>query len=195
MPNWVENDLRISGPRDELKRFKEVAKGSYLGEEEELCADKFIPYPTEFKKQDELSRKQADKREELKKKLVKEGLSEDKAREEAFKKFPHIKDGYNEGGYSWCIDNWGTKWGFCDVELIEENIGDKEDKYNELFYSFNTAWSPPNPLIKKMGVMFPKLNFDLRYFEQGCGFNGMLRIEKGKVIDDKTGEYFGDRGG
>jgi hypothetical protein len=132
----------------------------------------------------------------LKKKLVKKGMSEDKAREKAWKDIPDVKDGYNQGGYNWCVNNWGTKWGFCDIELVEEIYQKgKDDKCSELFYTFNTAWSPALPLIKKMGKMFPSITFDLRYFEQGAGFNGMYIVNKGKVTQDHSGEYFGDRGG
>lgn len=196
MPNWCDNDLRITGPAKELKRFKDFAKETVDGQEEELSANKFIPYPEKFKKQDELAKKNGEKREELKKKLIKEGMSEDKARQKACTDIPDVKDGYNQGGYSWCCSNWGTKWGFCDIELVEEIYRKgKDDKCSELFYTFNTAWSPAIPVIKKMGKMFPLLTFDLRYFEQGAGFNGMYIVDKGKVIHDKSGEYFGDRGG
>ncbi len=62
-------------------------------------------------------------------------------------------------------------------------------------YHFDTAWSPPEPLVKKMGELSPDLTFDLRYFEGLMQFNGILRIENGQVTDDRSGDYFGDRGG
>ena len=43
--------------------------------------------------------------------------------------------------------------------------------------------------------MFPNLEFDLRYFESGAEFNGILRIVNGEVAADRRGEYFGTRGG
>jgi len=193
MPNWCENDLRITGSKKELKRFKAFAKGTE--EDELLSCEKFIPYPDKFKKQDELANKNGKLRQDLIDKLIKKGTPEDKAREKAFKDFPAIPDGFNQGGYDWCVKNWGTKWGFCDIHLEEENLSDKEDKYNEFLYSFNTAWSPATPVIQKMGEMFPLLEFDLRYFEQGAGFNGIFWMKDGKVEQDKTGEYFGNRGG
>jgi hypothetical protein len=46
-----------------------------------------------------------------------------------------------------------------------------------------------------MGELFPDLVFDLRYFEGGMQFNGIYRIENGQVADERSGDYFGDRGG
>lgn len=200
MPNHCDNDLRITGPSKELKRFKEFAKETKDtnndNNEELLSADKFIPYPEKFTQQDKKARERDVLRNALCQKLQKEGKTEEVANTEALKKYPYMKDGYSEGGYFWCCDNWGTKWGFYDIELVEENYREgKNDKYSELLYNFNTAWSPALPLIKKMGEMFPLLEFDLRYFEQGEGFNGMFLMKEGKVYQDKSGEYFGDRGG
>ena len=79
--------------------------------------------------------------------------------------------------------------------MIEEIDNKDKEKTGELLYRFNTAWSPIIPVIKKMGEMFKKLEFELRYFEQGMGFNGLFRMKQGKVIDNLSGEYFGDRGG
>ncbi len=189
MPNWCSNDLRITGDLKELKRFKQFAEGTFEGQKELLSADKFIPYPKEYKEKDEKATEQDKLREDY---IAKHGRT-DKAKEEAWEKYPSLSTGFNDGGYAWCIKNWGTQWGFCHTELLEE--ADFKDGNGELFYSFDTAWSPALPVIKTMGKMFPLLTFDLRYFEQGEGFNGMLRIEKGKVTHDKTGEYFGDRGG
>lgn len=67
------------------------------------------------------------------------------------------KDGYNSGGYEWCIANWGTKWNSCDAK--------KSSVYNQrLCYDFDTAWSPPAPIIRKMGELFPSLHFILKYW-------------------------------
>ena len=168
MPNWCENDLYVLGAKEDLVRFKEAVKGrDRHGEETLLNEDAIIPYPEHFRKLDEAARQ------------YEEAHPDDWAN--------RPKDGSNQGGYEWCIENWGTKWGFCEVQLVSESDA-------ELQYTFNTAWSPPSPLIKKLGEMFPTLEFELRYFECGAGFNGILRIVEGKVVDDETGKYWGDRG-
>ena len=180
MPNHVDNELRVTGSIKDIAKFKAFAKeGDCL-----LSANKFIPYPKEFDEQDKKAKEQDEKRN----RLIEELKGEKDAYEKALEKFPYIKDGYNSGGYSWCVKEWGTKWGCYDVKL-------EIDTNDELFYQFNSAWSPPEPLIKKMSKMFPDLNFELRYFECGMGFNGILEVEGGKVIQYLSGDYFGNRGG
>jgi hypothetical protein len=102
----------------------------------------------------------------------------------------HFKDGYNDGGYDWCIRNWGTKWGFCHSKLIESNFDT-----GRLFYSFDTAWSPPTPLIFKMSQMFPHLIFTLKYWECGSAYKGTYIVHNGVIIKDVSSHYFGGRGG
>ena len=42
---------------------------------------------------------------------------------------------YNDFGYDWCIENWGTKWNACEqVNVLGEE---------EIDLDFQTAWSPP----------------------------------------------------
>ena len=192
MPNWCECDLEILGIKKELKRFSRFAKTKKGKEINVLDTNKFIPYPKKFLDLDKKSEKWEKKAEEFAKKKGVKGyydLSEDiKKQFEA--KNPKIKDGFNSGGFEWCCKNWGTKWGICNAEINKDYYGD-----NRLFYSFETAWSPPYPLILKMSKLFPELEFVLRYFEGGCGFNGLFKCKKGKRIVNKSGEYFGDRGG
>ena len=60
---------------------------------------------------------------------------------------------------------------------------------------FDTAWSPPLPVVRKAAELFPSLSFELRYFECGDGFNGLFCCREGEVDFDESGPYFGDRGG
>lgn len=188
MPNWTENDLTIKGPKADVLAFEAKAKGK----NGILDAESFIPYPKEFTQLDEEAKEQDKKRRAAYEQLIAEGLSADDARTKSHEQYPWIKDGYNRGGYEWCITHWGTKWNLSDVE--EVNRAEYKDEL-EIQYRFNTAWSPPQPVIHAMGKAFPSLKFELRYFECGAGFNGLLRIEKGAVTYDKSGDYFGELGG
>lgn len=168
MPNHVDNDLIITGPKKDRDALRERASGDH----DALDANKFIPYPEKFRVLDE-ARREAEMKAER----------GEITREEAWA----VKDGYNSGGYEWCIENWGTKWGFYDVE--EKHTSDK------LFYNFFSAWSPPTPVIRKMSEEFPKLTFSLRYYEGGSGFKGAYVAKGGVVRKDDTSGYSGRRGG
>ena len=70
-----------------------------------------------------------------------------------------------------------------------------DGKTLEVVFHFDTAWSPPTPVIKNAAERFPALTFELRYFECGDCFNGLFCCSGGAVVTDKSGEYFGSRGG
>jgi hypothetical protein len=63
--------------------------------------------------------------------------------------------------YDWKCDHWGTKWGAY-------GIGEWND--NTLY--FETAWSPPEPIILRLSEMFPEARFTLKFADEGGGFLG-----------------------
>lgn len=97
MPNWCECELEIEGNGD-IKKFKTYAKTG----ENVLDTNKFIPYPKKYKNQDNKAKEWQQEFDKLKTK---------EQRQEWLKNNPRIKDGFNSGGYEWCMLNWGTKWG------------------------------------------------------------------------------------
>jgi hypothetical protein len=102
------------------------------------------------------------------------------------------KDGYNRGGYDWCIKNWGTKWGLYAVELDEDDADPEQER---LLYHFQSAWSPPIPVIEAMSKRFPSLTFALDYFEGLGGFMGSCEYEHGQEVTAGSAPYHGNRGG
>jgi len=182
MPNWCENILEISGPAEDIKRFKEFA-----GSEENECLDanKFIPYPEEYKKQDEIVRNMREKEDALREMADYNKMDSYQQRYFDFKNPRNswnMKDGYNSGGYEWNINNWGSKWNFCQPELFDEGE-------THLWYSFESAWSPLCQVIIKMAEMFPTLSFVYKYAEPGVGFAGMLRCKNGETVEDVSYDW------
>lgn len=178
-PNWCENELTVSGP--DLKYFKIFAKYGSV-EQPEIVAGEllereggkslidfrvFIPYPEEFAEPDRKTR---------------EYCKEHKGFVAPF------KDGYNSGGYEWCIQNWGTKWGASETEIIKETS-------RSVRYTFQTAWSPPIPVVREMSRKFPSLRFRIRFWEGGMGFQGNWIFKAGKDIKHEEKDYKGGRGG
>ena len=67
-----------------------------------------------------------------------------------------------EDWYSWCVENWGAKWDACDVYWSQDG--------NELNLTFQTAWSPPIGVYRKMEEQGWKVH--AMYYEPGCAFIG-----------------------
>lgn len=65
----------------------------------------------------------------------------------------------------------------------------------QAFLEFDTAWSPPIPVIEKLASMFPDHIFELKYFEGGMGFSGHARWSEGSEEFHHQYEYSGPRGG
>lgn len=90
--------------------------------------------------------------------------------------------------YEWSIANWGTKWNAKDVSVKVLTGG-------HALISFNTAWSPPTPVIKSLGEKFPEVKLRLKYWECGAAYRGDFAVVKGVVTLDSTVAYSGPRGG
>lgn len=184
MPNHCSNDFRVHGnPKligefiayaHETRECNDTLTGKKEVQDETISCHKFVPYPQVFRDQDEVARKAM---EEMKK------LPKD---EQDWSKLP--RDGFNSGGYEWCNANWGTKWGMYDFSEWKRSKRSASIR-------FNSAWSPPLPVIHAMAEKFPKLKFTLRYYERGCAFKGVLQVKGDKVLFEGRGEYHGHRGG
>ena len=185
MPNYCENDLTIDGPADEVHRILQEIKGQYEDGSgvRDFDFNTLIPYPTHFAELDRISY---------------EWEEAHKAPSSDWKDRP--RDGYNQGGYEWCADNWGTKWNAIRVRDFKE-----EESYPEgcieASFTFDTAWVPPIPVIRALAEKYPKVSVEVRYFEQGQQLNGVLRIPSAEEREDgedeweESGKYYGTRGG
>lgn len=98
-----------------------------------------------------------------------------------------MSKGFSNGGCNWCVEHWGTKWGFCNwVHVRTERT---------ISASFETAWSPPLPLIEAFARRFPDLRFTLRYYEGGMQFQGIFVVKNDQILTNEESKYTGCRGG
>jgi hypothetical protein len=92
----------------------------------------------------------------------------------------------------WAREHWGTKWNAHAFHVHVDEPG-RYDVY------FDTAYNPPAPIWRKLGEMFPALNFALSGCEPLMDFAFEGTIENGKLellyapmiwetVDPKTGE-------
>lgn len=156
MPNYCDNHLRIKfNKKENLEEF--VAKHFVEGEYgKEFDFDTVIPEPTSS---DGLDPKY----------LVNENshiqLREDK---EWFE------------WYEWHCDKWGTKWNAFDTSGLYI-----DDDGLTLCFSYETAWSPSIPIIKKLAKMY-KFDFIYTYYECGMGFAGQWTRENGVLETEEV---------
>ena len=81
------------------------------------------------------------------------------------------KDGYNQGGYQWCIQNWGTKWGAYDAAYDYDCV------------TFNTAWSTAWPIWEILAQHFKDIEMVIEYADEDKGRNcGIVAYKDGKRI-------------
>jgi len=90
--------------------------------------------------------------------------------------------GFNNGGYWWCVNNWGTKWNSSDVEL------DYDKRKCYAVFSFETAWAPSLGVTEALAKKFPKLTFEHEYEEDGCCFAGISTFKDGKMLEEEEWE-------
>ena len=177
MPNYCDCTVCIYCPDEEDNNLAEIS--SFLATPEKMFSfDKVIPYPEKYRLLDESAMNW-----ERKQKALKDAGTID-----------HINwserpaDGYNHGGYEWCIENWGTKWNAL-RPTIEENNGYR------VVYHFKTAWNPPTPVILQLSKLYPENEITLEYYEMGMQFCGSMRVKNGIILDEAESKYYGIKGG
>ena len=188
MPNWCENELTITGP--DVQKVLNAIRSESDEDARVLDFNQILPYPKPFRELDERNQEYQEKyfaidKDDPERQVRLDVLAAEYNVEPGT---PWLKDGFNSGGYEWCCEAWGTKWNAARAVLSLQKDGSAR-------IDFDTAWSPPIPVIEKLSAMFPDHHFTLEYFEGGCGFCGQARWEKGNEQYHNQGDYDGPRGG
>ena len=80
--------------------------------------------------------------------------------------------------YEWAIGHWGTKW-----NAYGYKSGTDYSQSDAL--SFQTAWSGPHPLLRRLSEMFPDISFRHRWADEDIGANCGERCYLGGEITDE----------
>lgn len=203
MPNHVTNRLVITGPAESIRELVQEVAGP---EDSHFCLNRIMPMPKVLLGTESGSRahwglialgrtdltasmfgdplknpwceeKGIYSAEDLKAFLEKEHPD---YLEEANKQIEaHTAIGFRDW-YDWSVSNWGTKWDAYHQSMIttEDNVT----------FQFDTAWSPPIPVIEELVGLFPELNFVHSYFDEGHFFWGEARYVNGECEEDRQSE-------
>ena len=189
MPNWCENTLEIKGEEEDMKEFYDFFGGQDKLQEN-FCFNNIITLPQEldgtrspstivsqedYDSYTELEKKHDIKNIENVRKLVEDGTLTEEERELVWKEgiTQEMSDklvseyGY-DNWYDWQVHHWGTKWdirGDCGNDVIDDD---------HCTFIFQTAWSPPEPIVKKLQEMFPDLSIYGGYVGEGWEYAGVF---------------------
>lgn len=184
MPNWVYNNVSVSGKKDDLIAFAEKARKQHETQwlSEEWVFDeaqgKNVRIPEEERKvKIELSEPQplsfwnfvCPTDEELPYYFGHKVKPEDETDPNATaeERMAKALSFSGSGWYDWNVRNWGTKWDANDEEGDPdlENLKD----HDSISYRFSTAWGIPEPIFRAMVEQHPELDFDF-YSEEEQGW-------------------------
>jgi len=148
MPNWCSNTMTISHPDQAMmeRAVKAWNNGKFLSE--------FIPVPYELTLV-------GGSRIDITKVT---NMNHHREMEELIRSL-NLKHFGHEDWYSFCVENWGTKWD------VGADSGEMVELEGESFnVSFVSAWSPPTTAYEKLTEM----GFYIRayYYEPGMAFCG-----------------------
>ena len=174
MPNWCSNTLEVRGEPKELKKFQKVM----TVEDGTFNWTDWFPTPAGLTG----TKSPATVKDELTPQEIEGGCLTTEQSEALIK-----EQGHNNW-YDWCIANWGVKWSACDASDWHE----ADDDGKALYASFESPWCPPELVIEKMIVEFPKLGFALDYREEGMGFCGELVGYGGEIVHAESRDTFAD---
>ena len=190
MPNWCENTLEIySEDTEKMKEFYDFFGGrdKFV---DNFCFNNIKTLPQELdgsrSPSNIVSQEDYDRYTQLEKKhnikdtqdvnrLVEDGTITEEERDLLWKEgiTQEMSDmrkseyGY-DNWYAWQVNHWGTKWDITG----DVGINDIDDETCSLV--FQTAWSPPEPIVHKLQEMFPDLTFYGGYVGEGWEFAGVF---------------------
>ena len=78
--------------------------------------------------------------------------------------------------YMWNVNNWGTKWPLSDIYF------EQPPEEDSIEFTFSTAWAPPVQAFETWAFADGRVEFELSYWEPGCGFVGTTTYD-GEYLD------------
>ncbi len=197
MPNHIQNRLRFTGTPEAIKELTDHIKSVSIDEdngqpyERDIDFNKIIPMPEElnitadgwasqiegtksFSRPRPISEVRAEMLEKIKD-------YEEKHREATIENFTKAAANVAKYGYAtwynWSVDMWGTKWNAYRTKTEDGEIW------------FQTAWSAPRGLIRKLSEMFPRVTIELTCASEDSGYHvGVFKYEGGVIVSQYTPE-------
>lgn len=198
MPNWNNNLITLKARTEEAKKqlhtfidkhvivLKE--KNFWNDSPLDLDSESIIPIPEGIQKLNNMAAILQTK-DGFKDNPTYDAEAEKKQREQ------NLKDYGYEDWWSFCVNVWGSKWGFCHTSFNSEYgepIGSKEDlhkeldEHGEIEISTDCAWSPATGLMQKICELYPNIEFRCEWGEeQVTEYYGIFTYDYGNGWQEK----------
>lgn len=189
MPNWVRNEIEVYGNEKDMQRFLKKIKSK----DSDFDFNKIIPMPKSLdvsagssNSEDiywYLSEKGTLSIDDVRKNplsrlingrligdsyinSVAESVAE-KENKPSYEMGKQLCDNYTKYGsttwYDWRVDKWGTKWNASEPYVSDYGTG--------VYITFDTAWSMPDGILKKLCKKFPNLKMNGKFADEDIGNN------------------------
>ena len=165
MPNWVFNNLTVAGDPELVEEFKVAVSQPYDTFQHESFFDSG-------------SQSWSSKAKPVRVESVFSAWNIVRPEDEILDEYFSVANGEAPANnwYAWNNKNWGTKWGACEEEIVEDEI---YSGVRNLTYKYETAWMPfSKEFMITMSQKFPSLKFFLSY-EEEQGWGGEETWENG----------------
>jgi len=153
MPNWVRNQVTITGDPEKVEALKK-----------QVGASTQIPGVEYVKDSEGKMVKNEDGTDWLTTPIT---HSEDSPIFSFWNVIQPTKDEYesyaNQGWYDWNVANWGCKWDANDIEEVDDSAG-------HWHVSFDTPWASPTEVFQALSLQHPDVTICAEWTEeQGYG--------------------------
>ena len=191
MPNWVTNNLEITGKKSDIRKM--FNRANLVGRN--YTMDSFVPMPQTYRDVDTTNSWECTYR-DMKTNAdfltpEEDELLKEKAKRIHAEASKYQMDTYGVvGWYNWGCLNWGTKWDtdLCSVNTLEAQLeGYQDDDEISINLVFDTAWSPPVPFLAKIVEENPTLYFEM-WCDEESGYKFAYSGCEGSLGDDYADE-------
>jgi Ferredoxin-like domain in Api92-like protein len=168
MPNYCHCSLSFQGDKQDIAMLRTaISSKNESGKTIPIDFNQIVPMPPELRIANHSDGQLLYKRDYEKKSLVEHEQNRLKSMSpneilEAIELAKQYHDNIQKYGfqtwYEWSWEYWGTKWNalFLDTEQSESDI-----------LEFQTAWSPPLPVLKVLSEKFPRVGIILLFRDEG----------------------------
>ena len=192
MPNWVYNNVRVNGAKEQILEMfnyglKQDGKEPMTSPDNvinlKLTMESYIPMPQTYRDYDTTNK--MPNRNAINWSTDEPMFNSDEEYQQYVENYKKAQTEQLEkygvvGWYNWRCRNLGCKWD-AEFEFGEFKKGQRDDEWTTWF-NLQTPWSIPLPFYYKISKLFPELEFNISCEEEFEAFAGSFKLKNGVIL-------------